>query len=675
VELASRDPAAGRALALAVALAIAMAIAPMVTRAVGEEPSAATAAPPDDALPELAEVVVVGRRARGQVERDPTASATVIAADQFAGEAKGVAELAATAPGVAVNAYGGLGHLTTVSIRGATSDGVLVLLDGIPLDSALGGGVDLARIPRAWIDRIEIVRGAEGAHYGAGALGGVVNVVTRSPRDRSWALEAGGGSFASYSLSAEGARRAAGGTVLGSFSAESTGGAFPYRFDSTANVAGDPGFTLDETRTNSAVRRAGAVVKGAWTFGALRLDAAAQGSAGRRELPGPPGDLALDWQEDARVLLSARISASVGDRLLLAARPSLRVDRVDARVGSSPLGLGTPAERPGALTEQRGTAAGLQAEARLAHGDSLLRGSVEAETETLRAEGLGGARTRPTIAAALSEDVSLAGGRVRVGPAVRAERVGDFGGLSAKAGASVRLVGPLAARASAGRTFRAPSFSELYLRQGLVQPNPDLRPEEGLGADAGLVAEHAIGFAAVGAHATVYRDLIFYQPATHGTLKPQNSSEAVVRGVEVEGALAPIRRLAGLSLSASYTLLDTRILRGLAQEVGNELPHRARHRLYARASIAPEPLEAHAELHHVGSQAADSQAVGRIPAARTWNAGVSLRLWRRPLVRVNAEVRNLLDDRTLQDAIGNPLPSRTVFITVRAGPARTEGAP
>ena len=115
---------------------------------------------------------------RAPAPQDPTASATVVEAERFAGELKGVAELAATAPGVAVRSHGGLGQLTTISIRGSTSGGVRVLLDGIPLDTAAGGGVDLSTIPLHWVDRVEVVRGAEGAYFGAGALGGAVNVVT-----------------------------------------------------------------------------------------------------------------------------------------------------------------------------------------------------------------------------------------------------------------------------------------------------------------------------------------------------------------------------------------------------------------------------------------------------------------------------------------------------------------
>ena len=130
---------------------------------------------------------------RAPAPQDPTASATVVEAERFAGELKSVAELAATAPGVAIRSSGGLGQLTTISIRGSSSGGVRVLLDGIPLDTAAGGGVDLSTIPLHWVDRVEVVRGAEGAYFGAGALGGAVNVVTLPAVAGKWGVEVTGG--------------------------------------------------------------------------------------------------------------------------------------------------------------------------------------------------------------------------------------------------------------------------------------------------------------------------------------------------------------------------------------------------------------------------------------------------------------------------------------------------
>jgi iron complex outermembrane receptor protein len=612
-------------------------------------------------LPAIDEIVVVGRRRRGEAERDPTASATVIDAATFVGEAKGVAELVSTAPGVAVNDYGGLGHLTTVSLRGAAADGVLVLLDGIPLQTAFGGGVDLASIPRHWIERIEIIRGVEGAHYGAGALGGVLNVVTRSRRS-GWSGEATAGSFDTIGLSAEGAFSAGDWTGLVAAGGEETGGSFHYDFDPSPTTGSSA--VRDEIRRNDAVRRGGLLLKLSSAFGATVVETVAQLSARRRELPGSPyRTTPRDWEEDGRALVAVRVSTPGPWRgVLLAGRASLRGDRVSTRIDP-------------ALIAQRGTAAGLTGEARVLHPGGQLRLTLEAQGESVRGDGLPDARSRSTLAAAVSEDVFLGRGRVRVSPAVRAERIGEFSGVSAKLGGSLRLLGPLALRASGGQTFRAPSFAELYVTQGVVQPNPDLRSEKGLGGDAALVVDIPAVHASVGGYATLYRDLIWYQQASLGRLKPFNSGKALVRGVEAEVATAPVRAALGLSIAGAYTFLDSENLRGVEGTLGNELPRRARHRMFARASIAPGSFSAHVEAHRVGRQFTDLSNSWSVPAVTTCNVGGALWLSPRGNVALHAEVRNVFDDRTLVDPLASPLPGRMVLVTLRGGSHGAEVMP
>jgi vitamin B12 transporter len=609
---------------------------------------------------ELDEVVV--RLPRAEAEEDPTASATVVEADRFAGEAKDVAALVATAPGVAVNDYGGLGQLATASIRGSTADGVLVLVDGLPLNSAFGGGVDLSTIPRHWIERIEVVRGPEGARYGTGSLGGVLNVVTRRPEAGRWAGELAAGSFESFSASADGAAGGSGWTALAAASADSTSGRFPWQHDATLNV---PGGTEDVYRDQNAARRAAGLFKLDAALGGLRLDTLAQLGGGRREIPPAPADVpskdaadqlspARRWQEDARALAMVRLSGlSPRPDLALSARAHLRLDRLDVLVLDQP-------------SEQRGGAAGVETEAALLVGGALLTASLEGGGEVLDDTGAG-SRSRGSVAATLAGDSPLLGGRVRFAPALRLDRVGGFGGWSAKLGATARLSDDWTFRASAGRTFRAPGFAELYLHQGLVRPNPDLVPEVGVGGDAALVVEGRRGFASAGAYATLYRDLILYDPVSNGFLQPRNMGRAVVSGVELEAATAPARGLLGLALSGSYTLLVSRNLRGAPAEVGKWLPHRARHRLYARAAVSPGRFGAHVEAHWVGRQYEDTRNVHVVPASLLFNAGGAVRLPTRAPVALALELKNALDDRSLVDSIGNPLPGRMVILTVRAG--------
>src|SRR6266508_4655886 len=76
---------------------------------------------------------------------DTTAFATVIRAEDFAGRVTSVPELLRDLVGVQVRGLGG--EYATVSIRGSTAEQVVVYLDGVPLNRALGGGVNLADLP------------------------------------------------------------------------------------------------------------------------------------------------------------------------------------------------------------------------------------------------------------------------------------------------------------------------------------------------------------------------------------------------------------------------------------------------------------------------------------------------------------------------------------------------
>src|SRR6185503_17493045 len=83
-----------------------------------------------------------------------------------------------------------------ISLRGLGGTGAsrsLVLADGVPLNDAFGGWVYWNKVPQAAIDRIEVQRGSGSDLYGADAVGGVVQLLTRRPgRPSARALLEGG---------------------------------------------------------------------------------------------------------------------------------------------------------------------------------------------------------------------------------------------------------------------------------------------------------------------------------------------------------------------------------------------------------------------------------------------------------------------------------------------------
>ena len=78
-----------------------------------------------------------------------------------------------------VTEFGSLGQTAFATIRGSNPDQVLVLLDGVEVNTPTVGQFDFANLTTDNLNRIEILRGGGGALYGSEAIGGVVNVLTQ----------------------------------------------------------------------------------------------------------------------------------------------------------------------------------------------------------------------------------------------------------------------------------------------------------------------------------------------------------------------------------------------------------------------------------------------------------------------------------------------------------------
>ncbi|HHQ4555733.1 TPA: TonB-dependent receptor domain-containing protein [Aeromonas veronii] len=89
-------------------------------------------------------------------------------------------ELLKTLPGVQIATLGGRGHISSLFIRGTNSNHSLVLMNGRPIAAMVAGTPDLSQIPLGNIERIEYIRGPRAAVYGSDAIGGVINLITKT---------------------------------------------------------------------------------------------------------------------------------------------------------------------------------------------------------------------------------------------------------------------------------------------------------------------------------------------------------------------------------------------------------------------------------------------------------------------------------------------------------------
>ncbi len=99
-------------------------------------------------------------------------------------------------PGVDVQRTGSPGSRENIKIRGGLAAHTLVMIDGFPVNSPTLGSFDLGSLPVDDFERVEVVRGAQSALYGSGAMGGVVNFIPgKGEGERRYGLGIAGGSF------------------------------------------------------------------------------------------------------------------------------------------------------------------------------------------------------------------------------------------------------------------------------------------------------------------------------------------------------------------------------------------------------------------------------------------------------------------------------------------------
>jgi iron complex outermembrane receptor protein len=194
-------------------------------------PALAQVTPQDTARsPTLNTVVVTAERARTSLPSSVASVTRLSAADLARTPRATLADVLRRAPGFAVIDFDGLGFDPQLMVRGFYGGGeaeyVVVLIDGRPVNQLQTGLVAWDVLPPlASIEAVEIVRGSASPLYGDAAIGGVINVITKtggktpSPR---W--DASGGSFESYRLSADVSRLIPRGPVAGGGGIDRTGG-------------------------------------------------------------------------------------------------------------------------------------------------------------------------------------------------------------------------------------------------------------------------------------------------------------------------------------------------------------------------------------------------------------------------------------------------------------------
>lgn len=587
-------------------------------------------------------------------------------------------------PGLTVRSLGGVGAWSGVSVRGSSYRQVLVHLDGVPLNPDGVDAVNLAEIPLAALSELRIWRGLAPVRYGAGAMGGVIDLVSPEAPRSAPVVRLGVGSLHTVRASGSvGAPVGAGGDGLLAVDALHTEGDFLYFSDAgTRFVPGDDAWRL---RANNDKLQVAAHGRWRQRFGDWRLSLLEAAVVRREGLPGPIGDPAravkLDTMRSLTTLSLTGLAGPVG----VSARGWYlgRRDALDDRGGE--LGVGASHGADGFHT------AGLWSSL---SGEPLpwlaLTGLVHGRWEQYRARDLltgevGEPRARAVVGSAVEASARWWQDRAALSLAldtrgVAAGEASSWSGLLPRGTLAVQVHEGLLVRAQAGATFRAPTLTELYGDRGAVVGNPNLRPERASAVELTLLGRSPARPFRVEAELAGFvrwaRDLVVYVQNSQRTMVPQSFGRARVMGVEAALGLqlGPyVHSRTGLTLQDPRNRVDDPAV------FGRLLPSTPRSQFDQQTTISyGERVVVSHQLHHLGATFYD--ATNWLIAAPRWLHDLHLRV--RPWVvgpELELSLLNLTNVRThevgidplqpgagtmptaVTDLVGYPLPGRTVM--------------
>ncbi|OGF05560.1 MAG: hypothetical protein A2W00_10475 [Candidatus Eisenbacteria bacterium RBG_16_71_46] len=684
--VATADPApAGRDSLAAPAVRDSLAALTTADTAPAVRDSLAAPGPPPvpDPVYVLPEVRVERARRPSEARRRlPTASLTEIAAGVSGRAIEPLPELLATAAGVHVTQYGGLGAFSTVSLRGSPANQVAIYLDGTPLTSAAHGTVNLADLPATAIERIEVYRGLAPLAFGLAAPGGAINLVTAATPGLLEARVARGAFDTWEARATSGASR---GPLAGWLHLGYQSSAGNFRFADDNGTPFNPADDSTSVRLNNRFDAATALAHLAWLPApglrvAARLDRfhKAQGVPGLGAVPARHPRLAID-RAIAR-LETERRQEGLAPRLRASGTLERERTRFRDREGELGLGRHDTADRFGA-EEGRLEAGWPRLPLGLAlEGAASLRAERAAPADAADGYADPPPSRRASRGAALGLQARPLGEWLVLHAARRWDRVEDrlnalgvAGSLQRSAVAreldtpqlGARLAGPLGleVRANWTRASRVPDFLELFGNQGSVTGNVALHPERAENRDVGAGWSLAgAGFAA-GVEWTHFEslseDLILYVRNSQSSVKAQNVARARIRGEEFS---LHVSTPVGLAVSGSFTAQSARDEGPVPAWHGKRLPQRPEREAYARLDWRRSRMRAGADLHWIGEDYLDRYNRQRVPGRGLVGASLSYA----PLgegVRLTLEGKNLGDSRAT-DVAGFPLPGRGVFVSL-----------
>lgn len=552
----------------------------------------------------------------------------------------------------------------------------LVLLDGIPMNVLYDGQVDWSQLSTQDIERVEVVRGASSGLYGANAMGGVINVISRAPEAGDVShLGAEFGSLNSQRYQAAHSHSFGGTSIRLSASHYSSDGYNMWRPDTTVPKAYRD--AIGTVKDNAAIKIAREI--DAQSFVEAGLSYLKDESTGFYK-PGAAGYTPQTREQYVPTLRYVRESEQSNTSLALYGRMGKQwADTLSATTYSSISEKGYYEDRTFGVNGQHSWSP--WSGHRFTLGGDYVDGSIDNHFSYP-----GSSRLRDTrgdlsrVGAFLQDEITL-GERWKLNVAGRYDRWTTGGNqtdtgagqpnsvykersdsaFSPKLAALFKLSEGINLRTSAGRAFNLPDMFNLYANTTrgttVYWANPDLRPETVNAFDAGVdFYWGSLGYVKATAYYNDAKDFIYSVQRNATNVDKINVGAVTTRGVELESLFRP---LAGLEINTSYTYNQSRIEKNEKDVslVGKELTNVPRHHAYLKATYQLMPgASVFAAANYVGKRYGNDANTTIYAGYTTLDIGASYALSKNLTTRLT--VNNL--GNKAYDGIGYIAPGRTI---------------
>jgi vitamin B12 transporter len=583
-----------------------------------------------------------------------------------------LAEALQTVPGMRVVQTGGIGQQASGFLRGSNSRHVLVLYDGVPVNDPAepNGAFNFGNELLGDIERIEVVRGPGSSLYGSGAIGGVINLISRrAPANTP---------FQAFGDLAGGTQ----GTGRGTLGAAGTTSAWDYLFVGQGYVTqgsdATPQRFNNDTRETEDFRAGAGTARLGWNPApGTRIEGLLRWRENRNELDNVPNDDPNYTGNDRRWYGQLRAETTLFGAWNTGLRAAVTEDR--RRYVNLP-DSGSRATTDDLFRGQRQT---LDWGNRVALGDlgpvTGLGLAFGATFEDESVDAASGSTSFRTTTNASAQSTALRAGlqgqlaeRLDLSAAIRRDASEDYDGYTSWLAGAVLQVPELQSRLrlSAGTAFKAPSLFQRFGRIGTTfRGNPDLAPESSFSWEARLETDLPMFGRPDGATGSVtyfnsrFQDLINFN-ARFNSL--ENVESATARGFELGLTMRPAT---WLDARLAWTITEAR-----DQTRDIPLPRRPRNVVAVSARIAPtERFVIAPEVLYTGPSPESAFAAydntGRSFTQLTYNKGGTV-LNITASYRVTAGITGYVEGRNLtgsdyEPANGFVIPGRSLLAGAR----------